>query len=51
MIMDATLENDIARPVFKNMAKLSIEGDEMRREVALHVRKIATIVLHHESLS
>ena len=46
VVMDAGCERDVACPLSKNVTKLGVERDEMRRGVALHVGQVATVELH-----
>src|SRR5580658_2525828 len=44
--MNATSQNDVARPVWQNAAKLCAECNEMRSEIALRMRQVSAIELH-----
>src|SRR5271157_3833790 len=51
MIVDAAVENDVASPVRQHASKLRIECNEVRGNVALHVRQVAAVELHEGILS
>jgi len=51
MVVQAAGEHNVTSPFWKSLTVFGVKGDEMRREVPLDVRQIATIELHNKILS
>jgi hypothetical protein len=51
MIVYATAENNVSRPVGKGSTEFCAKGDEVRSVITLHVRQVTAVELHLEILA